>query len=87
MAGQQIRRYRRFLVQVAHAPATISQHPDEAQDGFATIWVQAAAAGVPLPGDRVSTGWRGSACEQDEAAAFMEPSRSARWWPHPRGTC
>jgi ArsR family transcriptional regulator, arsenate/arsenite/antimonite-responsive transcriptional repressor len=34
-------------------------------DGFAAFWAQAAAAGVPLPGDRVSTGRRGSAGEQD----------------------
>jgi ArsR family transcriptional regulator, arsenate/arsenite/antimonite-responsive transcriptional repressor len=34
-------------------------------DGFATLWAQAATAGVPLPGGRVVTGQRGSACEED----------------------
>ena len=32
-------------------------------DGFAALWAQASAAGVPLPGDRVITGWCGSSCE------------------------
>ena len=30
--------------------------------GFAALWARAAAAGVPLPGDRVSTGWCGPSC-------------------------
>ena len=33
--------------------------------GFAALWARASAAGVPLPGDRVSTGWRGPSCEDD----------------------
>lgn len=36
-------------------------------DGFAALWAQAAAASVPLPGDRVITGRRGSPCEDDGA--------------------
>jgi DNA-binding transcriptional ArsR family regulator len=36
--------------------------------GFAALWAQASAAGVPLPGDRVSTGRRGPACEDGEGA-------------------
>jgi ArsR family transcriptional regulator, arsenate/arsenite/antimonite-responsive transcriptional repressor len=34
-------------------------------DGFAALWAQASAAGVPLPGDRVIIGRRGSPCEDD----------------------
>ena len=34
-------------------------------DGFAAMWAQASAAGVPLPGYRVLTGRRGSPCEDD----------------------
>ena len=34
-------------------------------DGFAALWAQASAAGVPLPGDRVITGRRGSPCQDD----------------------
>jgi DNA-binding transcriptional ArsR family regulator len=34
-------------------------------DGFAAMWAQASAAGVPLPGDRVITPRRGSPCEDD----------------------
>ena len=34
-------------------------------DGFAAIWAQASAAGVPLPRDRVITERRGSPCEDD----------------------
>ncbi len=34
--------------------------------GFAALWAQASAAGVPLPGARVITERRGSACENDE---------------------
>ncbi len=30
--------------------------------GFAALWARASAAGVPLPGDRVSTEWRGPSC-------------------------
>jgi ArsR family transcriptional regulator, arsenate/arsenite/antimonite-responsive transcriptional repressor len=32
--------------------------------GFAALWAQASAAGVPLPGDRVSAGWCGPACAE-----------------------
>jgi ArsR family transcriptional regulator len=35
-------------------------------DGFAALWAQASAAGVPLPGDRVITGRRGSPCEDGQ---------------------
>ena len=34
--------------------------------GFAALWAQASAAGVPLPGDRVSTERRGSRCEDGQ---------------------
>ena len=34
-------------------------------DGFAALWAQASAAGMPLPGDQVITGRRGSPCEDD----------------------
>ena len=34
-------------------------------DGFAALWAQASAAGVPLPGGRVLTGRRGPTCEDD----------------------
>ena len=34
-------------------------------DGFAALWAQASAAGVPLPGDRVITGRHGPTCEDD----------------------
>ena len=33
--------------------------------GFAVLWAQASAAGLPLPGDRISTGRRG-ACEDGD---------------------
>jgi ArsR family transcriptional regulator len=33
--------------------------------GFAALWAQASAAGVPLPGGRVSTERRGSPCQDD----------------------
>jgi ArsR family transcriptional regulator len=35
-------------------------------DGFAALWAQASAAGVPLPGDRVITERCGSACDGDD---------------------
>ena len=38
-------------------------------DGFAALWAQASAAGVPLPGDRVITGRRGPPCEDDGEGA------------------
>ena len=38
-------------------------------DGFAALWAQASAAGVPLPGDRVITRRRGPACEDDGEGA------------------
>jgi DNA-binding transcriptional ArsR family regulator len=31
-------------------------------DGFAALWAQASAAGVPLPGERVTTRWCGPSC-------------------------
>jgi ArsR family transcriptional regulator len=34
-------------------------------DGFAAMWAQASAAGMPMPGGRVITGRRGSPCEDD----------------------
>jgi len=34
--------------------------------GFAALWAQASAAGMHLPGDRVITERRGSACEDDD---------------------
>ena len=34
--------------------------------GFAALWVQAAAAGVPLPGDQVIAERCGSRCENEE---------------------
>ena len=34
--------------------------------GFAALWAQASAAGVPLPGEPVTTGWRGRACDGAE---------------------
>ena len=30
-------------------------------DGFAALWAQASAAGVPLPGERATTAWAGRA--------------------------
>jgi ArsR family transcriptional regulator, arsenate/arsenite/antimonite-responsive transcriptional repressor len=33
--------------------------------GFAALWAQASATGVPLPGDQVSTEPRGPACEDN----------------------
>ena len=36
-------------------------------EGFAALWAQASAAGVPLPGEQVATERRGPACEQEEA--------------------
>ena len=38
-------------------------------DGFAALWAQASAAGIPLPGVRVITGRRGPACEDDEGGS------------------
>jgi ArsR family transcriptional regulator len=35
-------------------------------DGFAALWAQASAAGVPLPGEHVITERHGSACDGDE---------------------
>ena len=34
--------------------------------GFAALWAQAPAAGVPLRGERVTTGWWGPACDDAE---------------------
>jgi DNA-binding transcriptional ArsR family regulator len=33
--------------------------------GFAALWARASAAGVPLPGDRASTGWCGPSYGDD----------------------
>ena len=41
-------------------------------DGFAALWAQASAAGIPLPGGRVITERRGSACEDDDEGASGE---------------
>ena len=35
--------------------------------GFAALWAQAQAAGVPLPGEQVTTGWCGRPCDEAEA--------------------
>ena len=37
--------------------------------GFAALWAQASAAGMPLPGEQVITGRRGSPCEDDGEGA------------------
>jgi ArsR family transcriptional regulator, arsenate/arsenite/antimonite-responsive transcriptional repressor len=34
--------------------------------GFAALWAQVSAAGVPLPGESVATGWCGRACDGRE---------------------
>jgi hypothetical protein len=34
--------------------------------GFAVLLAQAAGAGVPLPGEHVTTGWHGRACDRAE---------------------
>ena len=34
--------------------------------GFATMWAQASAAGLPLPGEQVTTSWTGRACDGAE---------------------
>ena len=34
--------------------------------GFAALWAQASAAGLPLPGERVITERRGSRCGNEE---------------------
>jgi ArsR family transcriptional regulator len=36
-------------------------------DGFAALWAQASVAGVPLPGEHVTTAWCGRACDGAEA--------------------
>ena len=33
-------------------------------DGFAVLWAQVSAAGVPLPGEHVTTAPRGPACDE-----------------------
>jgi ArsR family transcriptional regulator len=33
--------------------------------GFAALWAQASAAGVPLPGVQVTTEWAGRACDTE----------------------
>ena len=35
--------------------------------GFAALWAQASAAGVPLPGEQVTPRWCGPACGDAEA--------------------
>ena len=37
-------------------------------DGFAALWAQASAAGMPLPGDRIITKRCGSPCQDDEGS-------------------
>jgi ArsR family transcriptional regulator, arsenate/arsenite/antimonite-responsive transcriptional repressor len=34
--------------------------------GFAALWAQVSAAGVPLPGEHVTTEWCGRACDGPE---------------------
>ena len=34
--------------------------------GFAALWAQASAAGVPLPGEHVTTRWCGPTCDDAE---------------------
>jgi ArsR family transcriptional regulator, arsenate/arsenite/antimonite-responsive transcriptional repressor len=34
--------------------------------GFAALWAQASVAGVPRPGEQVTTEWRGRACDGAE---------------------
>jgi ArsR family transcriptional regulator len=36
-------------------------------DGFAALWAQASAAGVPLPGEHVTAAWCGPSCDATEA--------------------
>ena len=36
-------------------------------DGFATLWADMAAAGLPLPGARVTDVWLGDTCETPES--------------------
>ena len=36
-------------------------------DGFATLWADMAAAGLPLPGERVTDVWLGDTCETAES--------------------
>jgi ArsR family transcriptional regulator len=56
-------------------------------DGFAAVWAQASAAGVPLPGDRVITGRRGSPCEDDGEGCAVTDTRTGEFtgpsgqWP------
>jgi ArsR family transcriptional regulator len=35
-------------------------------DGFAALWAQASAVGMPLPGERVTTEWCGPASDDAE---------------------
>jgi ArsR family transcriptional regulator len=35
-------------------------------DGFTSLWAQASAAGVPLPGEQVATGLCGRTCDHAE---------------------
>ena len=36
-------------------------------DGFAALWADMAAAGLPLPGERVTGAWLGDTCETAES--------------------
>ncbi len=36
-------------------------------DGFAALWAQASAAGVPLPGGPVTASWCGPGCDGEQA--------------------
>jgi len=35
-------------------------------DGFVALWAQASAAGLPLPGEHVTSGWTGRVCDGAE---------------------
>jgi len=38
-----------------------------AADGFAALWADMAAAGLPLPGEPVTDAWLGDTCETTES--------------------
>ena len=54
-------------------------------DGFAALWAQACAAGVPLPGDRVITG-RCGAIETRRGGAAVTGTRIGRGHRPGRGS-
>jgi len=43
-------------------------------DGFAALWAQASAAGVPLPGDHVTAAWCGPSCTTESSSPAGTPS-------------